>query len=251
MGAYGNLDPAIAGLRLGIESLSDFIETFRSADAAGIAYGVGVFQNPGDEPNGYLAHQDTATLTLNGAFTGSDTAIVVTLNGVVLATISYAVGDANTGALVCAAILAAITTAGATATYNSSTHVFTVFTPGADLVVTLASNGVTSATTYTSSMIFMGVSVFDQVSYKDTTGGYPKDSSGNMSYLGQIWVNASVAVKAGQDAYIILAPGATQGKFTNVSTNNFACKAIFRTTTTGAGLVLIELRGKQNYAGTL
>ena len=254
MGAYNNLDPAIAGLRLGIESLSDFIETFRSADPAAIMpYGVPVFMNPGDEPNGYLAHQDTAVITCSGSFTGSDTAIIVTLNGTPLASIGYAVSSATTGAAVRAAILAALSAiSGTTCVFDDSAHTFTIFTPGYDLTATLASSGgVTATTAYSSSMIFMGVSVFDQVSYRDSTGGYPLDVSGNMTYFGLIWVNTSVAVKSGQDAYVILASGATQGKFTNVSTNNYACKAIFRSTTTGAGLVLIELRGKQNYAGTL
>ena len=97
----------------------------------------------------------------------------------------------------------------------------------------------------------MGVTGFTQLSFRDSAGGYPTDYQMNSAYLGQIYVQTSLAVKSGQPAYVVMAPGATQGQFTNVSTNNFNIKAFFRSSTTGAGLAIVELKGKQNFAGTL
>ena len=252
MGAYNELDVAIAGLRLGIESLADFIESFRSADVAGnIPYGVGVFMAVGGSPNGYLAHQDTVVLTQSGTF-GASNVFTPTLNGVALGAVTYATNNADMYTAIKAEIVAALPAAQVSVTAGS--YLITIFNPGYDVTLTGSTAGgsaVTSTPTYSSSMIFMGVTSFDQVSYRDSTGGYPLDVAGNCSYMGQIWVNTSVAVNSGQAAYIIIAAGATQGQFTNVSTNNFVTKGVFRSNTTGAGLALVELRGKSNFAGNL
>ncbi len=254
MSAYNYLDTMILGLMQGIEGVTDFIETLECGETNGISYGNPLFSFPGNTALAYNAHQDTAVITTSGAFTSNDTAVIVTLNGVALAGQAWATNDAALGALVVAVILAALPT-GSTCVYAASAHTFTIKTAGADLTATLASSGgVTATTAYSSSCLFMGIAGFTQKSLRTTAGGYTLSDAMNNAYLGFIPVYTAVAVTDGQTAYVIIAPGATQGQFTNVAGSgpaNFPTKAIFRGTTTGAGIVLIELRGKQNYAGTL
>ena len=259
------MDTAILGLRLGIEGMQDFIETFRSAEIAQsvISYGYPIFQNSvsGDAVSGYTAHSDTITLTMSGAFTSGDITSTPTVSGTALTGVTWASYGSDTlmGNKIAAEVQAALIALGstlATCTYSTSTHAFTAFAPGLDFTFSLVcSNNTTSTTVYSSQCLFMGVTTFDQVSYKSSTGGYPYDVAGNYAYMGQIWVYAAVAVQAGQSAYVIIQSGATQNQFTNVAGStpnaNYPTKGIFRSSTTGAGLVLLELRGKQNYAGTL
>ena len=254
MPAYGYLDETLLGLMTGIEGLTDFVETVECMEANGLAYGYPIFAYAGNLGLGWGAHTDTATITASGSFTGSDTAIIVTLNGVALSSIGYASSSLATGNAVAAAILAAliITNPRATVAFNDSAHTFTIISPGIDVTATLASSGgVTATTAYTSSAIFMGIAGFTQQSLRDTAGGYRQNQAMNSAFFGFIYVQTSVAVNDGQPAFVIYAPGATQGQFTNVPTNNMPTHAIFRTTLTGAGIAKLELRGKANLAGTI
>jgi len=210
MGAYNYMDTAILGLAQGILGVTDFFETINCQEPNGITYGYPIFSPSGNTGIGYNAHQTQAVITTSGAFTSSDTAIIVTLNGVALSSVAYSSSSAHTGSLVVVAILAALPT-GSTCVFNDSAHTFTIYSPGQDLTATLASSGgVTATTAYTvgASDLFMGVAGFTQRSLRSTAGGYTQNDPMNSMYLGFIYVQCPIAVTDGQSAYVIVDPTA-------------------------------------------
>jgi hypothetical protein len=58
---------------------------------------------------------------------------------------------------------------------------------------------------------------------------------------GGIWVPTTVAVSNDEDAYVNVAIGGSEGKFTNVSTGNIATGGKFKKTIGAAGLSIVEL----------
>lgn len=94
--------------------------------------------------------------------------------------------------------------------------------------------------TKTGSAKFLGVTTIDRAVYTDemlTQEGFRQHDSMLVMEVGVIWVEASVAVAAGDTAYVTSA-----GAFTNVATSNIAV-GNFETVTTGAGQ-LTKLRLK-------
>ena len=252
MGAYNNLDTAVLGLMVGIEALRDFQETLRNGEGASIAYGAPLFQAPGDPVNAHIAHTDNVLLTQSGTF-GASNSFVMTLNGVALSAIVYSTNNADMYTAIKAALVAALP-ATAVVTVVAGSYTINVYNPGYDITLTGATTGgsaVTSTPTYSNGSIFMGVAGFTQLSFRDSTGGYPADYQMNSAYFGQIWVYASKAVSSGSKAYVIYAPGATQGQFTDSASATYDIHALFRTSTTGPGLVIVELKGKQNPATSI
>lgn len=87
---------------------------------------------------------------------------------------------------------------------------------------------------------FVGIAVRDQsvaIAVNDT---YPVKSTANLMTIGDIWVNAGVAVAAGDPVYVTPA-----GVWTNVSNsgaNQLINDARWDTSTAGAGLAVIALK---------
>jgi hypothetical protein len=87
---------------------------------------------------------------------------------------------------------------------------------------------------------FVGISVREQSTPVTTNDTYPVKSTAMLMTLGDIWVQASLAVAAGDPVYVTPA-----GAWTNVSNSNanqLINDARWDTSTAGAGLAVIALK---------
>ncbi len=249
MGAYNNLDPAIAGLILGINGRKQ-IDTFVAQEQ--IEFGDPVMGYEGEDNKGYNVKQDKATITLDADLVTSNViTTTITIDGVAQSAIAttFDTSHDNTMDLHEAAIEAAISGIAVTLTDGTNNRQFTLLHKGHNInlitsVVTLGASqaGVTIA--YTNGQVFLGIAVFEHTSFNDSRGSYFQYDPMNVMTYGKIWVNSSIAVNAHVDAYVIWQI-TNQKKFTSVSTNNYDVKCKFRSTNTAAGLVLLEVRGQQ------
>lgn len=85
---------------------------------------------------------------------------------------------------------------------------------------------------------YVGITLLDRSAHGDaaTPDSFAKTTSARIMTIGDIWVNASVAVAAGDPVYLV----AADGKFTNVSTSNtLVPNARFDTTTTAANQLAV------------
>lgn len=241
MSAYNNLEPAILGLEADVDT-SRVESKVASED---INFGVPLFANVGNENGVSLLNNDTAKLVLSTDLIASNSTIV-TVNGVATTATVYASDHATTMAAIVTKLNAL---SGVKALLDTSDNkIIWIKAVDTDIVATavttLGSTQPSWTITYTTQMIFVGVAKFIQ---KYITGSansskyYTKDVVSNL-VNGEIWVQASKAVNANDEAYII-ASGATKGQFTDVSTSNYDCTIRFKSSTTGAGLVKVSLNG--------
>lgn len=252
MGAYNNLDPAIAGLILGINGRKQ-IDTFVAQEQ--IEFGAPVMGYEGEDNKGYNIKQDKATITLDADLVSLNViTTTITIDGVAQSPIAttFTTDHDNTMDLHKAAIEAAISGISVTLTDATDNRQFTLLHKGHNIntivsVVTLGASqaGVTIA--YTNGQIFLGVAGFEHTSYSDSRGSYFQYDAMNVMTYGKMYVNTSVAVNAHTDVYAIWKI-TDQTKFTNVLADNYDVKCRFRSTIAAAGLALIEVRGQQTDA---
>jgi len=235
MGAYGDMDQAVAGQLSGIDKS---IRTLRCVDAAGLPFGRAVMVNSGDKDGGYGYKQDTVKIAFSADLVTSNS-VALTINGTALSAVVFATSHAHTMDLLKAAIEAAFPTATVTLTDATNNREITVFIKGTQMsasgVVTLGASQATVTATLTSAQIFAGVSVFVQKEY-NAANQYNQNEAMNVLRRGECWVEVSEAVAAHNPAYIVQS-GASIGKF---ATSGYATNARFKSSTTGAGLALIE-----------
>ena len=93
-------------------------------------------------------------------------------------------------------------------------------------------DGDTCNATHVAAKVPDGVAFFTQ----KFPGSYEAQDSVNIARTGLVWVPVSSAVQANNALYITPA-----GVWTDVTTSNTACKGKFRSSTSGAGLALVEL----------
>jgi hypothetical protein len=245
MGAYGNMDPALAGLQHGLDP---DIETGIAQEE--IAYGEAVFGHQGTEEKVYAAHIDRATLTLDADLVTGNT-ITTTINGIVVATV-FATSHAATMTAHIAAInaKAELIALGISAEAGSTNRIIVLKGKGLDLaaasVVTGGASQAGSTTAYDTWATFLGIALFHQCGGEDYgagNGAYQQDQEINILRSGTAWAVVAAAVLDKEAAYVILATGATQGQFTNVAgTNNYLCGGYFRSNRLN-GLAIFEARG--------
>ncbi|MBI5111854.1 MAG: DUF2190 family protein [Rhodovulum sp.] len=85
---------------------------------------------------------------------------------------------------------------------------------------------------------YLGITVLDPTQAGATVDTYPQGSVAAVMTKGVIWVQATVAVAAGDPVYFVPATGA----FTNVATSNqLIPNAVFDSVTSGAGLAKVRL----------
>lgn len=236
MGAYGEMDQAIAGLPYGINKK---VGTLRCADSAGLPFGRAVMVNPGDKDGGYGIKSDTVKLAFNADLIASNST-VLTINGVALTAVVYATSHAHTMDLLKAAIEAAFPTATVTLSDATNNREITVTIKGTTMsgsgVVTGGATQATVSGTVTSMQVFAGVSLFVQKEY-NAANQYNLNEAMNVLRNGEAWVEVTEAVKAHNPAYIVQS-GAGAGKF---ATSGYTTNARFKSNTSGAGLALIEV----------
>lgn len=82
--------------------------------------------------------------------------------------------------------------------------------------------------------VFYGIALYEE---SQTTGNYPVSKPVNVLRSGSAWVEATVAVSAGDAAYVDVA----NSNFTNVSTGNVPTGGTFTKTIASPGLTKIEI----------
>lgn len=252
MGAYDNLDPAIAGLILGIDGRKQ-VDTFVAQET--IEFGAPVFGYVGDDDKCWNVKRDTGIITLDADLvTANVITTTVTVDGVAQTPVAttFATDHDTTMANHKADLEAAISGLTVTLTDATNNRQFTLLKKGSNLivasVVTLGASQAGITITYSNGQVFLGVAGFEQVSaFVNERGSYFQYDPVNVGTYGKIWVLSSVVISSHTDAYVIWEI-TNQTKFTNVASGNYDIKARFRSTNTAAGLVLLEVRGQQTDA---
>lgn len=238
MGAYNNQDAGFAGLDYGQENR---IETKRCAETSGMDFGIPAFVNDGEAVDAYPYHNDEVTILWDADFVTSNV-ITTTINGTVVAT-TFTTDQATTIALHAADIEAAIT--GITATVTA-VRTIVLFLKGSELLVTSAvtagSSQAGETITLGTQQTFAGITKYTAKAEITGTEQYALDDAMDVLIEGNIWGTAGATVSANQPVFAITAAGATQGKLTNVSTNNYNMNAFFKSNAVLDGIVLIEVR---------
>lgn len=249
MSDYGNLGTPFAGMVHDIVSGND--RTRKCAEDV-INWGEPVFTYAGDDINGYKVKQDIGIITLDADFVADNTiTTTLTIDGVAQtpvatpwnATHDDTMNDHKDD------LEAAFDDLIVTLTDGTTNREFTLLLKGKNitLITSVITGGVSQAgitITYSNGQIFEGVARFTQKAVDEqNAGSYVEYDAMNVREKGFIYVETSVAVQSGQDAYVIWTSGANQGKFTNVSTDNYETGCKFRETITAAGVVLLEVNG--------
>lgn len=244
---YGNQQAPFAGITHDVAFGHD--RTRCCADEQ-IDWGIPVFSYAGDDINGYNVKQDIGIITLDADLVTDNTiTTTVTIDGVAqtpVATVFNTDHDTTMDDHV-AALEAAIAGLSVTLTDGVNNREFTLSLPGYNItaltsVVTGGASQATATITYNNGQIFEGVARFTQKGDSQVDAYYQNEEM-NVRERGFIWVESSVAVNSGDDAFVVWSSGANQGKFTNVPTDNYATNCKFRSTITAAGTVLLEVNG--------
>lgn len=254
MGAYNNLDTAIAGLKIGV-GFADRVETFKAAEV--IAFGSPVFVYEGDELNGYNVKQDVSTITLDADLVTSNViTTILTIDGVAQSAVASTFDTDHDTTMDNheAALEAAFSGLAVTLTDATNNRQFTLTYKGVNMslvtsVVTLGASqaGVTIA--YTNGQVFAGVALFSQKGYVDNVGQYNQYDAMNVLSRGQLYVNTGGAVNANTDAYVVWdGTSANQKKFSGTASGNYVTNCKFRSTLAAAGLALLEVNGQNKDA---
>lgn len=248
MGAYNNIDPAIAGLKYGLDSKT---ETWRAAEA--MEFGKPAFGHKDDPVNASSLYRDVGKIAFDADFVTGNT-IDGTVNTVAITQVTFTTDHDTTAALVAAAYAALTGVECILDPADTNNRTFLIRAKRTEIVVTEdVQSGASQATgtiTYDTSMIFLGVAQFTQ---KEAAGSaeYALDEAMNIMSSGQIYGSATVAaIEALEKAYVD-SDGAGRGDWTD--TAGFDTLSIYRNNAASAALPLIEVRdakGRGTYAET-
>lgn len=246
MGAYGNIDAAIAGLKYGLDSKT---ESWRAIEA--VNFGKPVFGHKDDPKNASNLYRDVGKIVFDADFVALNE-IVITVNTVAASTVTYTTSHDNTMDLLVAAVSALTGVECILDSGDVNNRTLLIRAKRTEIVVaesvTLGASQPTGTITYDTSMIFLGVSQFTQ---KESAGvaQYIADEAMNVMVLGTIYGSATIAaIEALAKAYVD-DNGAGVGDWTNVA--GFDTKSIYRNNDASAALPLIEVRsdkGRGTYA---
>jgi hypothetical protein len=90
--------------------------------------------------------------------------------------------------------------------------------------------------------VFVGAAVFTHTIENDgTVTGYADKDTVSVMRRGRMFVEAASALVVGAPAYVVVAAGADQGKFTDVSTDNLGPVGKFITSGADGDLVVVEI----------
>lgn len=232
MPAYGALDEAILGLLINGE---DFIDSFKVADASGIAYGAAVFAANGQDGLAFNAKADVLSFVLSAAFVTGNT-IAGNVNGQAYS-VAFATDDATTFANLVKAFNA-LTGTVAVGDYASRTITITYSGASASAsgTVTGGASQATVTVTTSATVSLLGVAVHSHTDYAGVAKADYKAAVGVLR-IGKVWVKVGAAVLSEQRAYW----DATNGVFTNVSSGNLATPWYFKSSGAANALVILDV----------
>lgn len=228
---------AVAGLLLG--GADTRVDAFLAAED--IEFGRPLFAYPG-EKKVYPFYNDTAKLVFDADFVASNT-IDITVNTVAAAQVTFDTDHDTTAGLVKDAIAALTGVECVLDPADTNNRTFLIRVKGATAVVTEAvAAGASQASgtiTYQSGQVYVGLSLRSQ----KLGGKYEAKKEVNVLERGKCYCEANVAVKENLDAYVDNA-GADAGKLNITGT---LISAVFRSTTSAAGLAVVETNGQKAF----
>jgi hypothetical protein len=252
MGAYGNIEQAIAGLIAeGIEGKRS-IKTGVCQDSNGINFGAGVWGYIGDDNHEvYPIILDTAKIVLDGDFGGTD-AVKFTINGVDSATVTYAVSHANTMNLIVAALQAmtGVDVYEAAAGEDAANRTLYVRTKGTTITATMtdmADAPPAETITYETDQVFLGIAVYSAKNETTAaTAKYEQYEDVNILEYGTIWALSTGTIAGLQALYVSVTSGATLGRQTATAGKsvNTVAKSDNKTVQTSTTITAIEVKGQ-------
>ncbi len=239
MGAYNNIDPAIAGLLDGLDH--DTISRC-TKETAGIAYGLPVFMYAGNDVGAYAYHNNRSYVIFDADFVTGNS-IDVTVDGEAVTTVPWNSTHDDTMTDLKNQIETDIT--GATVTLvgtggNNRDFYITIEDDGDRVVTAVVTGGASQAVatiTYDSTMVFKGMSVFTQQESAVKTdlednvidaadAKYSLTDPINILVHGGIHGITADAVQSQTQAYCV-ASGGDQGKLTDDPTDNVILDGVF------------------------
>ena len=246
MPAYGDLEQALPGLLSGLNHDVD-----SGIALAAIEFGAPVYGSVGEEQAVGPLVNDKRTLVYSADFSASNVvAGAVTIAGVEVGTysITYATSHAATFAALVAA-LAAIPGVEVVSS-NATTRTIVLSANGKLLAVTSAVTGgsaVTVTNTAGTDMVLRGVALrsahIEAASQNGTmaspgngTAKYNATDAVNILVEGRVWVPVAEATDAHKTAYLTSA-----GVWTDEASGNTQTPYTFRSSTSGAGLVVLDV----------
>jgi len=245
MGAYSDMDVAIAGL---IADVGDVrrVESWSAAEQ--IAFGAPLFAYAGGDTNSekkvYNLKSDVAKIVWDADFVTSNT-IDITVNGVAASQVTFTTDHDTTMGLVLAAVTALSGVDASLDASDANNRTLYIRTVGLDCTATEAvaagasqADGTITAQT---DQVFVGIAAFVQKN-TETAGQsrYETDEAVSALYRGIIWSNSGVAVNSETTAYLALSTALWSATSTDLDVD-----AKYRSSTTAAGLVKVEVEGQK------
>jgi hypothetical protein len=228
MSAYGNIESALQGMLFGMDYRADTRIAGNDAE-----FGTPAVVYAGDSEKAFQYLLDKSILTFDADFVASNV-IVVTVNGVASASVTYATSHAATFAAVIAAVNAI---SGVSAVAGTGRQIV-IITEGAVATVS-ASVTAGSSQAGSSQVLSCSASVFGVFPRtQKLEGKYLEKENANVLRSGEIWVMTADAVVANTAAYIVAATGV----WTDSSSGNVSTNYVFRSSTDGAGLARLEVK---------
>lgn len=246
MSQYGDLDQALPGLLYGLDHLVD-----TGLAVAPIEFGAPVYAPKGEaEKVGPLVN-DKATVAFDANFVASNVvAGTVTINGGTA--VNYSVTYATSHAATFAALVAALAAISGIQVVSSDATARTIVLSanGLLLAVTGAVTGGASQAAVTvtagTEMVLRGVAARTLVEAASQDGTFAAPGDGTAKYRtndavnivteGKLWVPVADAVEAQATVYLTSA-----GAWTDEASGNTQTPYTFRTSTSGAGLAVLDV----------
>lgn len=241
MGAYGNIEKALAGLVKGFDTK---VESWLAK--AGIDFGYPIFGYKGSEREAYGYLKDAGKLVFDADFVTSNV-ITITVNGTDTADVTFDTDHDTTVDAVLAAIRALDGVEAALDADDTDNRTFYIRTKGETVTIAEAITGgssqATGTITYGSSQVYVGVAQRTEREPDSTGAYYESGDMVNALVEGAVYVECSEAVNANETPYIDTATG----KFGNADE---AVTGHYIENATETGLVLVEVDGqaKMTYA---
>ena len=232
MSEYGTLDKALPGLLYGIES-----DVRSGAANAAIDFGAPVFIDVGEDVKVRPFVKDETIVTYDADFVASNS-IAASVNGVAITPVVYATSHAATFAALVAALdaLSGVDIVSS----NATTRVIRLRTKGTTLTftstVTLGASQAVATQQASTSYLFGGVALRTAKNLVSGVARYEAKDPVNVLQEGTVWVTTADAVSSQKAVYLTSA-----GAWTDEVTGNILTPYTFRTSTTGAGLAVIEV----------
>lgn len=245
MSQYGDLEQALPGLLYGLDHQVD-----TGLAVAAIEFGAPVYASKGEAAGAGPKVNDKATVGFSADFSASNVvAGTVTISGGT--TVNYSVTYATSHAATFAALVAALAAIPGVevVSSNATTRSIVLSANGLLLAVTGAVTGgsaVTVTVTAASDQVLRGVAIRTMVEAASQDGTFAAPGNGTAKYNakdavnilteGKCWVPVADAVEAHATAYLTSA-----GAWTDESSGNTQTPYTFRSSTTGAGLAVLQV----------